>query len=191
MKRLKVLVLGGGNVGKTTCVMTYQGNPPTDYLPTILDPVDVTRTIDDSQVQMTLWESPGHEDYARYRGRAYDGASVILLFYSITSTSSLRLLREELYPEIKEMVPNLPIILVASKVDLREHQPTIESMAKSCSRGPFSVQEGLDITAEFKAVRYMEVCGTQNEGVSDIFEEAARVALASSSAIRKPSCIVM
>ena len=68
----------------------------------------------------------------------------------------------------------MPIILVGTKLDLREDKEHVEREGSQY----VSLQEGLEMQAKnVNAVKYMECSALTQYGVKEVFEEAMRVAL--------------
>ena len=78
------------------------------------------------------------------------------------------------YPELQHHCPDVPIILVGTKLDLRddkEHQENRTGSSLSMEEG-FKMQRKID-----SIVKYMECSSLTGQGVNEVFEEAARIAL--------------
>ena len=63
--------------------------------------------------------SGGQEDYDRLRPLSYPDTDVILMCFSIDSPDSLQNIPEKWVPEVEHFCPNVPIVLVGNKKDLR------------------------------------------------------------------------
>ena len=68
---------------------------------------------------MALWDTAGQEDYDRLRPLSYPDTDVILMCFSVDSPDSLQNIPEKWVPEVKHFCPNVPIVLVGNKKDLR------------------------------------------------------------------------
>lgn len=68
-------------------------------------------------VSLRLWDTFG--DHDKDRRFAYGRSDVVLLCFSIASPVSLRNCRVMWYPEIRKFCPDVPVILVGCKNDLR------------------------------------------------------------------------
>nr|CAI5849782.1 unnamed protein product [Callosobruchus analis] len=77
------------------------------------------------QVELALWDTAGQEDYDRLRPLSYPDTDVILMCFSVDSPDSLENIPEKWTPEVKHFCPNVPIILVGNKKDLRNDPATI------------------------------------------------------------------
>lgn len=68
-----------------------------------------------SQVELSLWDTAGQEDFDRLRLLTYPDSDVILLCYSVDTPESLLNISEKWAKEIEYHCPNVPLILVANK----------------------------------------------------------------------------
>lgn len=78
--------------------------------------------------------------------------------------------------EATEKCPNVPIILVGLKKDLREDPVAIEEMRKKSQRF-VTEHDGETAAREIGAKKYLECSSLSGEGVDDVFEAATRAAL--------------
>jgi len=76
-------------------------------------------------VELALWDTAGQEDYDRLRPLSYPDTDVILMCFSIDSPDSLENIPEKWTPEVRHFCPNVPIILVGNKKDLRQVCPQL------------------------------------------------------------------
>ena len=79
-------------------------------------------------MELALWDTAGQEDYDRLRPLSYPDTDVILMCFSVDSPDSLENIPEKWTPEVKHFCPNVPIILVGNKKDLRNDPATIKGM---------------------------------------------------------------
>ncbi|CAG2068877.1 unnamed protein product, partial [Timema podura] len=92
-----------------------------------------------------------------------------LLCYSVSGRSSFENILSKWCPEIRHHCPNVPIVLVATKTDLREDDPDCVSTA-----------EGRKMKQKIRAARYAECSAINGEGLQEVFVEAIR------SVMKKP-----
>jgi Rho family protein len=78
--------------------------------------------------------------------------------------------------EANERCPNVPIILVGLKKDLREDPVAIEEIRKR-SQHFVGTREASEIAHDIGARKYLECSSLTGEGVDDVFEAATRAAL--------------
>lgn len=88
----------------------------------------------------------------------------------------------------------VPIVLIATKVDLRRDSRAID-LLKAQGRHPVTSEEGAEVARKIGA-RYAEVSAMHGQGVEEVFDLALREALKSrmlntSTKKRKFKCVVI
>ena len=96
--------------------------------------------------------------------------------FSIDSPDSLENIPEKWTPEVKHFCPNVPIILVGNKKDLR-NDPNTQKDLKKMKQEPVKPQEGSAMAEKILAFAYLECSAKTKEGVREVFETATRAAL--------------
>jgi len=167
----KLVIVGDGACGKTCLLIVFsKGTFPDIYVPTVFENYVSTIEVDGKSVELALWDTAGQEDYDRLRPLSYPDADVVLICFSIDSTDSLDNVEEKWYPEVRTFCPNLPVLLVGNKRDLRnDRNPRGERLV--------TPEEGRRVATKIEAHMYLECSAKFNDGVREIFENAARAAL--------------
>jgi len=136
-----------------------------------------------------LWDTAGQEDYDRLRPLSYPDTDVILMCFSIDSPDSLENIPEKWTPEVKHFCPNVPIILVGNKKDLRNDNNTIRELAKM-KQEPVRYDEGKGMAERINAFGYLECSAKTKEGVREVFETATRAALQTRKK-KRSKCLIL
>uniref|UniRef100_D3TMJ7 Ras-related small GTPase rho type n=1 Tax=Glossina morsitans morsitans TaxID=37546 RepID=D3TMJ7_GLOMM len=140
--RKKLVIVGDGACGKTCLLIVFSKDQfPEVYVPTVFENYVADIEVDSKQVELALWDTAGQEDYDRLRPLSYPDTDVILMCFSVDSPDSLENIPEKWTPEVKHFCPNVPIILVGNKKDLRNDPNTIRDLAKM-KQEPVKPQEG-------------------------------------------------
>lgn len=120
---MKMIVIGDGNVGKSCFVSRLStGSFPGEYLPSVVEDYRSERLVNGTRFKIVLHDTPGQEDYDRFRPWFYRGTHVFLVFFDVWCRTSFESVTERWVPEVKELVPGSPILLVGSKIDLRSNK---------------------------------------------------------------------
>ena len=142
----------------------------------VFDNYAVTVMIGGEPYTLGLFDTAGQEDYDRLRPLSYPDTNVILACFSVSSPDSLENIAERWLPEVKHFCPNIPIILVACKTDLRNDEKTLEELA-GMKQTPVRQDEGLAMAEKIKAFKYLECSAKTKAGVREVFEAATRAAI--------------
>ncbi|XP_028129203.1 ras-like GTP-binding protein Rho1 [Diabrotica virgifera virgifera] len=187
--RKKLVIVGDGACGKTCLLIVFSKDQfPEVYVPTVFENYVADIEVDGKQVELALWDTAGQEDYDRLRPLSYPDTDVILMCFSVDSPDSLENIPEKWTPEVKHFCPNVPIILVGNKKDLRNDPTTINEL-KKMKQEPVKPQDGRSMAEKINAFAYLECSAKSKEGVREVFENATRAALQVKKK-KKPRCVM-
>ena len=127
------------------------------------------------QFELGLFDTAGLEDYDRLRPLSYPNSDVAVIAFSIYSPWSLENVPEKWTPEIRHHLPNAPIVLVATKSDIRSDPNTHRELAKM-RQTPVIYEEGHAMARKIEACAFLECSAKKNEGVREVFETIVRAA---------------
>ncbi|GFP89050.1 rac-like GTP-binding protein arac3 [Phtheirospermum japonicum] len=174
-KFIKCVTVGDGAVGKTCLLISYTSNTfPTDYVPTVFDNFSANVVVDGSTVNLGLWDTAGQEDYNRLRPLSYRGADVFILSFSLISKASYENIPKKWIPELRHYAPGVPIILVGTKLDLREDKHFFVDHPGAV---PISTAQGEELKKMIGAAAYIECSAKTQQNVKAVFDAAIKVVL--------------
>jgi len=189
IRRVKLVAVGDGAVGKTCLLISYTTNAfPGVYVPTVFDNYSTDVKVDGKLVNLALWDTAGQEDYDKLRPLSYTQTDVFLLCFSLINPASFDNVMQKWAKELRYHAPNVPILLIGTKKDLREtesddRKAIVEALAAQ-GRKIISYGEGEAKGLEIGAVKYMECSAMSQEGLRDIFDDAIRTVLLAARARR-------
>lgn len=157
---LKVLIVGDGNVGKTSLVRRYCQGMFTDSRITTIGVDFQTQVVrlPEGAVKLSIWDLAGQERFAVMRPGFYKGGRSVAMVYDVTEPTTLTDLAQW-RRELEAVIPNVPLLVVGNKIDLPRAQPP----------------SGARAFAESIGARYLETSAATGEGVPQLFEALARL----------------
>jgi Rho family protein len=193
---------GDGASGKTSLLNVFtRGYFPTVYEPTVFENYVHDIFVDNVHIELSLWDTAGQEEFDRLRSLSYDDTDLIMLCYAVDSKDSLENVESKWVGEIADNCPDVKLVLVALKCDLRESgteedgddtQPEASGAEQPREKRPtITYDQGLEVARRIGALRYLECSAMRNRGVNEAFTEAARVALSVKKDREEGKCTVM
>lgn len=163
---LKLIVVGDGQVGKTSLITRFCKNTfSQQYKRTLgVDFLEKTKYLPQLKTEVTfhLWDTAGQEEYHAITRKYYRGAQAAVLAFSMVDRASFDHLRGWM-TMIREECGEIPLILVQNKSDLIEERVVTEEEAKSLAT---------DWNVPLNLISVKE-----NSGIGAVFEELAVLAL--------------
>ncbi|KTD15580.1 tRNA modification GTPase TrmE [Legionella gratiana] len=160
---MKIVVVGNQSAGKSTILNKLFSNVREDYEHTAFDSFSTSMTVDGNHFEVTLAEAQNpQEAYDRLRYLSYEDADAFLLVLSVDDenpTSTVSYWSKEL----KEHRPNIPIILVGNKIDLRSDDSLKDSL--------LTPEAGQDLAQKF-GCQYIEISAKDKVNIEKPFEKA-------------------
>lgn len=164
-------------------LISYTTNKfPEEYVPTVFDNYNANVMVDAKAYNLGLWDTAGQEDYDRLRPLSYPQTDLFLVCFSVNSPTSYDNVKTKWYPELQLHAPGVPIILVGTKLDMRDGSSNSVTKAR-----------GEQLCAEIKGVKYMECSSRTQEGLKQVFDSAIQTVLSSRSAPvqKKRGCLIL
>ncbi|KAI8571145.1 hypothetical protein RHMOL_Rhmol01G0096000 [Rhododendron molle] len=156
---IKCVTVGDGAVGKTCMLICYTSNKfPTDYIPTVFDNFSANVAVDGSIVNLGLW----------------DTADIFVLAFSLISRASYENVLKKWMPELRRFAPNVPIVLVGTKIDLRDNRGYL---ADHMASNIITPAQGEELRKQIGAAAYIECSSKTQQNVKAVFDTAIKVVL--------------
>lgn len=154
---LKLVMLGGGGVGKSAITIQFvQDKFIKDYDPTIEDSYRKQVVVDGRVSMLSIWDTAGQEEYEALQDGYIRDADGFVIVYSIIdkkSFDSIRKIHEKIL-RIKDSDKE-PIIVLGNKIDLEDKREVATAEGKKLCT---------ELGAEFR-----EVSAKTKLGVEDSF----------------------
>lgn len=167
----KTVLVGEGGVGKTSITLRYTENRFDEEMKMTIGVNFASKkmTIDDANVTLMLWDLGGQPRFREVISDYFKGARIAIAVYDATRSFSLQRLSDWL-ERVRENAPDCQFIFVGNKIDERENGMgvTLED----------------DVLAEMASkynAQCMEVSAKTGDGITEMFEAAAKIALAKHS----------
>lgn len=125
-----------------------------------------------AQYRLILHDTQGHSAFDSVRPISYMHADLFLVCFAIDSPDSLRHVGHVWCPEVRRFCPDVPIVLVGTKWDLRKDPKTIRKLAKKGQR-PVTKDEGRRVAENIAAFGYVECSGKTRTGIAELIQVAA------------------
>jgi len=173
LQNIKCVVVGDGAVGKTSLLMSYTENRfPVEYVPTIFDNFTTGVEVDSKLISLALWDTAGQEEYARLRTLSYPETDVFIICYSVVAPDSYHNVDQRWAPEVKHHCPSAVILLVGTKIDLRENSTIVSKLTEKKLK-PLTEEDGKRLANKIGG-GYRECSAMMSKGVQQVFEQAVR-----------------
>lgn len=189
MLPIKCVALGDGCAGKTSILKTFaDGFFVEEYATTVYEEYRAAYTTSDGiKIPLLLCDTAGLD----VRPLFYADTEVFLLCYSIAEPNALDNIRQRWLPEIRYYCPGVPVLLVATKIDLRNNNEILRGKGSK----HITPEEGLALAKEIGAFDYLECSARCGKGLTEIFEFVTTCAMQqrskSSGSSAKGKCLLM
>jgi len=163
-EKIKLVIVGDGAVGKTSALISYSTNAfPGEYVPPGFNTFNARVLVDGKLANLDLWDTPGADDYDRLRPLSYPQTDIFII-----SPSTYINAKDKWLPRIRLHAPNIPILLVGLKTDLRDD--ILESdlaQAKTARQGKK--------LARSMGCLYRECSAITQDGLKEVFDTSIRL----------------
>ena len=170
-----LLMVGDSQTGKTHLFYSYlRGKPPEECFLPLSKSVTHEMNIEGTKLLFGLSPIDGTADDPSSAGTP--SVDVIVMCFALDNAGSLQNVSDKWVPKMASHWPGVPIILVGTKMDLRK-----DKKAKTIPKNKVK-----EVSQSIGAVAYLECSSNNNEGVTEVFDLAARTALKSQTKRARP-----
>lgn len=124
MKCCKIVALGDAAVGKTSLFMACSRNTycitKEEFIPSIQDH-SLNYIIDNESYLVNLWDTAGGQEHDKLRSLGYPETDVFLICFDVSNRTSFENVEKRWLPEVRCHARDIPVLLVANKIDLRDN----------------------------------------------------------------------
>jgi Ras-related protein Rab-43 len=161
----KVLMLGDASVGKTSLTIRYvSGNFVEDLRLTIgVDFYSKTINYKGHRIKLQIWDFGGEERFRFLLPQYCKGANGAFFLYDITNPASLSHLPDWSYI-VREASGNIPIMLVGSKLDLKEYRTVPRD-------------QGINAARRYNMASFVELSSKTGQNVERAFQVMSEILL--------------
>ena len=176
---MKIIVIGNGQVGKSTLTVKFVKNIfTTQYKQTLgVDFLNIKKYIKkiDQEIDFYIWDTAGQDNYNAITRRYYRGADACLIVFSINDRNSFNQVKSW-HQKMSQECGNIPAALVMSKIDLKDEikvsNEEAENLSKELKLKLFKVssKEGIQVEEcfEYLAIKHYNNKGSVSSGAYNI-----------------------
>ena len=170
---IKCVMLGDSSCGKSSASMRYTTGsiPQESYEPTIVECRLKRTVIDGELIKILIWNTGGQEEFKRIRLLIYNLTDVVVFAFNLANKESLENILSQWHPEVKEHLPNSPIVLIGMQLDKFKEETFRSTKA---TKTVCNVNRITEIKEQIKAVAYYQCSAFTDEGITKVFENIGR-----------------
>jgi len=194
-RKVKCVFLGDNSIGKTCLLLQlcYSSNTLSrkqveSFTSAYIANIDVNGKI----YQLELWDTESKEDKDAARQRNYPETDVFCLCYSIADVESFRNVERRWYKEVKQFAPKAPMVLIGTKLDLRdEHKKRAKGDDGQRPAGMVAQKEAKKMARKIGALKYIECSALKQRGYIEVLNEAVRAVITKPTKKGKGKCVIL
>nr|BAN20694.1 GTPase rho [Riptortus pedestris] len=122
MEKKRLTIVGDAAVGKSSLIRSFMKIiMNAEYIPpVIIDDYSLVLEVRGDTKLLLINDTLSSRYWSKLKGLIYPETDAVMIVFDITSTDSLSNVTDHWFPEVSSYCPNVPIILVGNKKDLRK-----------------------------------------------------------------------
>ena len=182
-KKVKIVVVGDGAVGKTSMIASYATNSfEDDHVPTVYDLYNCRVEVNGEKIEVQIHDTAGQDDYDRTRPIAYPGTTCFILVFGVDSRTAFDHIEWKWHPEVQHFSKYTHFILAGNKIDRRRELSPQEVITP---------EMGNQLAEKIKADAYLECSAKTREGIKPIFDRAIGLSLSGEKKVKRSKCFLL
>ncbi|XP_069174023.1 uncharacterized protein [Procambarus clarkii] len=127
--KYKIVLVGDGGTGKSSFVTRLQSEDfHQEYIATLgVEKHEVAISTSHGPSTIVIWDTAGQEKLGPLRDAYYLGADAAIIFFDVTSKVTYKNV-PNWHRDIHRVVPDIPIVLCANKIDIKERKVQSKSI---------------------------------------------------------------
>ena len=164
----KIILLGDSYTGKSS-ILKNISEYSEDYITEQIgaNKFEIKTCIDQVGLRLIVWDGVVSGYKTDYRSIVYKDTDMVIICYSVDSNLTFSNVEKKWIPELNEYCPNIPYILLANKIDLRQNKTVMERL-KSWDEHLITKDEGICIAQRTCCRSFLECSGTSKTGLDDL-----------------------
>jgi small GTP-binding protein len=161
-KKIQIICLGDGKVGKTSILRRYKdGTFTTHHLTTIgVDYINVDLTINNEQVSVKIWDTAGQERFRTITHTFYKQSQGVLLVYDITDKESFESISGWVNSIYEHADTTVVKYLLGNKCDMADERKV-------------TYEEGSKVAAQ-NEMKFFETSAKEDKNIRESIESIAK-----------------
>lgn len=154
----KIILLGEPGIEKTALAQRFCFDlfNPSEKLIVGIDFYVKTINLHGKKIKLQIWDVGGDERFKFLIPTYCNGANAVMIIFDITNSKSLNQI-SELTQIVREKAGNIPIMLIGSKLDLKEFRE-------------LNREDGIEIANKYNLFSYSEISTKTGQNVEKSFE---------------------
>ncbi|ODV58899.1 P-loop containing nucleoside triphosphate hydrolase protein, partial [Ascoidea rubescens DSM 1968] len=180
-----IVTIGDNKCGKTSLINTFINNEFSNKFSSYSifenynKKIFFKEPLQKLAINFKFWDVSGHEDFDRMRPLIYADVQIILICFAINNTNSFNSILEKWIPEIENYCPNIPIILLGLKSDLRKTNSDYDSdpYINNNKQGDrlIEYEKCIELSKQINSKFYIECSAKEMYHIHKIFDLVAKI----------------